>query len=88
MSTTKQFTNIKSGKRHQMDATARGYYDFRTTVVPQPNKSLSFDMRVYDGLNYAVDLSKNSVRPGEINFNGTVLPYLENNTLAKTIYCF
>ena len=88
MSTTKTFTNIKAGKRHQIDATARGYYDFRTTVVPQPNKSLSFDMRVYDGLNYAVDLSKNSVRPGEINFDGTVLPYVENNTLTKTNYCF
>ena len=88
MSTTKQFTNIKSGKRHQIDATARGYYDFRTTVVPQPSKSLSFDMRVYDGLKYDVDLSKNSVRPGEINFDGTVLPYIENNTLTKTNYCF
>ena len=88
MSTTKTFNNIKSGKRHQIDATARGYYDFRTTVIPQPSKSLSFDMRVYDGLNYAVDLSKNSVRPGEINFDGTVLPYVENNTLTKTNYCF
>ncbi len=88
MSTTKTFTNIKSGKRHQIDATARGYYDFRTTVVPQPNKPLSFDMRVYDGLNYAVDLSKNSVRAGEINFDGTILPYLENNTLEKINYCF
>lgn len=88
MSTTKTFNNIKSGKRHQIDATARGYYDFRTTVVPQPSKSLSFDMRVYDGLKYAVDLSKNSVRPGEINFDGTVLPYIENNTLTKTNYCF
>ena len=88
MSTTKTFTNIKSGKKHQIDATARGYYDFRTTVVPQPNKPLSYDMKVYDGLNYVVDLSKNSVRPGEINFNGTVLPYVENNTLVKTNYCF
>lgn len=88
MSTTKTFNNIKAGKRHQIDATARGYYDFRTTVVPQPNKSLSYDMKVYDGLNYVVDLSKNSVRPGEINFDGTVLPYLENNTLTKTNYCF
>ena len=88
MSTTKTFNNIKSGKRHQIDATARGYYDFRTTVVPQPNKPLSFDMRVYDGLKYDVDLSKNSVRPGEINFDGTVLPYVENNTLTKTNYCF
>ena len=88
MSTTKTFTNIKSGKRHQIDATARGYYDFRTTVVPQPNKPLSYNMKVYDGLNYAVDLSKNSVRPGEINFDGTVLPYIENNTLTKTNYCF
>lgn len=88
MSTTKQFTNIKAGKRHQIDATARGYYDFRTTVVPQPNKPLSYNMKVYDGLNYAVDLSKNSVRPGEINFDGTVLPYVENNTLTKTNYCF
>ena len=88
MSTTKTFTNIKAGKRHQIDATARGYYDFRTTVVPQPNKPLSYDMKVYDGLKYAVDLSKNSVRPGEINFDGTVLPYLENNKLTKTNYCF
>ena len=88
MSTTKQFTNIKAGKRHQIDATARGYYDFRTTVIPQPNKPLSYNMKVYDGLNYAVDLSKNSVRPGEINFDGTVLPYIENNTLLKTNYCF
>ena len=88
MSTTKTFNNIKSGKKHQIDATARGYYDFRTTVVPQPNKPLSYDMKVYDGLNYAVDLSKNSVRAGEINFDGTVLPYVENNTLAKTNYCF
>lgn len=88
MSTTKTFTNIKSGKKHQIDATARGYYDFRTTVVPQPNKPLSYDMKVYDGLNYVVDLSKNSVRPVEINFDGTVLPYLENNTLVKTNYCF
>lgn len=88
MSTTKTFTNIKSGKRHQIDATARGYYDFRTTVIPQPNKPLSYDMKVYDGLKYDVDLSKNSVRPGEINFDGTVLPYLENNTLVKTNYCF
>ena len=88
MSTTKTFNSIKSGKRHQIDATARGYYDFRTTVVPQPNKPLSYNMKVYDGLNYAVDLSKNSVRPGEINFDGTVLPYVENNTLTKTNYCF
>lgn len=88
MSTTKTFNNIKSGKRHQIDATARGYYDFRTTVIPQPNKPLSYDMKVYDGLNYAVDLSKNSVRAGEINFDGTVLPYIENNTLTKTNYCF
>ena len=88
MSTTKTFTNIKAGKRHQIDATARGYYDFRTTVIPQPNKPLSYNMKVYDGLNYAVDLSKNSVRPGEINFDGTVLPYIENNTLTKTNYCF
>lgn len=88
MSTTKTFNNIKSGKRHQIDATARGYYDFRTTVVPQPNKPLSYDMKVYDGLKYDVDLSKNSVRPGEINFDGTVLPYIENNTLTKTNYCF
>ena len=88
MSTTKQFINIKSGKRHQIDATARGYYDFRTTVIPQPNKPLSYDMKVYDGLKYDVDLSKNSVRPGEINFDGTVLPYVENNTLTKTNYCF
>ena len=88
MSTTKQFINIKSGKRHQIDATARGYYDFRTTVIPQPNKPLSYDMKVYDGLKYDVDLSKNSVRPGEINFDGTVLPYIENNTLTKTNYCF
>lgn len=88
MSTTKTFNNIKSGKRHQIDATARGYYDFRTTVVPQPNKPLSYDMKVYDGLKYDVDLSKNSVRPGEINFDGTVLPYVESNTLTKTNYCF
>lgn len=88
MSTTKTFNNIKSGKRHQIDATARGYYDFRTTVVPQPNKPLSYNMKVYDGLKYDVDLSKNSVRPGEINFDGTVLPYVENNTLTKTNYCF
>lgn len=88
MSTTKTFNNIKAGKRHQIDATARGYYDFRTTVVPQPNKPLSYDMKVYDGLKYAVDLSKNSLRPGEINFDGTVLPYVENNTLTKTNYCF
>ena len=88
MSTTKTFNNIKSGKRHQIDATARGYYDFRTTVVPQPNKPLSYNMKVYDGLKYDVDLSKNSVRPGEINFDGTVLPYIENNTLTKTNYCF
>lgn len=88
MSTTKTFNNIKSGKKHQIDATARGYYDFRTTVIPQPNKPLSYDMKVYDGLNYAVDLSKNSVRAGEINFDGTVLPYVENNTLTKTNYCF
>lgn len=88
MSTTKTFTNIKAGKRHQIDATARGYYDFRTTVVPQPNKPLSYNMKVYDGLKYDVDLSKNSVRPGEINFDGTVLPYVENNTLTKTNYCF
>lgn len=85
MSTTKTFTSIKAGKRHQIDATARGYYDFRTTVIPQPNKPLSYDVKVYDGLNYAVDLSKNSVRPGEINFDGTVLPYVENNTLTKII---
>ena len=88
MSTTKTFNNIKSGKRHQIDATARGYYDFRTTVIPQPNKPLSFDMRVYDGLKYDIDLSKNSVRPGEINFDGTILPYLENNKLTKTNYVF
>lgn len=88
MSTTKTFNNIKSGKKHQIDATARGYYDFRTTVVPQPNKPLSYDMKVYDGLNYAVDLSKNSVRAGEINFDNTILPYVENNTLTKTNYCF
>lgn len=88
MSTTKTFTNIKAGKRHQIDATARGYYDFRTTVVPQPNKPLSYNMKVYDGLKYDVDLSKNSVRPGEINFDGTVLPYVENNALTKTNYCF
>lgn len=88
MSTTKTFTNIKAGKRYQIDATARGYYDFRTTVVPQPNKPLSYNMKVYDGLNYAVDLSKNSVIPGEINFDGTVLPYVKNNTLTKTNYCF
>lgn len=88
MSTTKTFTNIKSGKRHQIDATARGYYDFRTTVIPQPNKPLSYDMKVYDGLKYDVDLSKNSVRPGEINFDGTILPYIENNKLTKTNYCF
>lgn len=88
MSTTKTFNNIKSGKIHQIDATARGYYDFRTTVVPQPNKPLSYDMKVYDGLKYDVDLSKNSVRPGEINFDGTILPYVENNTLTKTNYCF
>lgn len=88
MSTTKTFTKITSGKRYQIDANARGYYDFRTTVVPQPNKPLSYNMKVYDGLKYDVDLSKNSVRPGEINFDGTVLPYAENNNLSKTNYCF
>lgn len=88
MSTTKTFTNITSGKRYQIDATAQGYYDFRTTVVPQPNKPLSYTMKVYDGLNYTIDLSKNSVRLGEINFDDTILPYIENNTLTKTNYCF
>lgn len=90
MSTTKTFNNIKSGKRHQIDATARGYYDFRTTVVPQLNKPLSYDMKVYDGLNYAVDLSKNSVRAGEINFDGTILPYVnaQKQSLLTTNYCF
>lgn len=88
ISTTKTFTNIKAGKRYQINANARGYYDFRTIVVPQPNKPLSYNMKVYDGLKYDVDLSKNSVRPGEINFDGTVLPYVENNMLMKTNYCF
>lgn len=88
MSTTKTFDNIKSGQKYQLDAKARGYYDLRKTIVPQPNNPLSFNMKVYDGLNYEVDLSKNSVRSGEINFNDTILPYVENNTLNQTNYCF
>lgn len=88
MSTTKQFTNIKASSKYQIDAFARGYYDFRTTVVPQPNKPLSFDMKVYDGLNYTVDLIQNSVRPAEINFDGTILPQIDNNSLAETNYVF
>lgn len=88
MSTIKVFDEIKSGKLYQIDAIARGYYDFRAKVIPEVNTPLSYNMKVYDGLIYNVDLSKNSVRCGEINFNGTVLPYIEDNKLKQTDYCF
>lgn len=88
MSTIKVFDEIKSGKLYQIDAIARGYYDFRAKVIPEVNTPLSYNMKVYDGLIYNVDLSKNSVRCGEINFNSTVLPYIEDNKLKQTDYCF
>lgn len=82
--------DIRKYLQYQITAKARGYYDKSiTTIFTEDNPSLDLgELTPYDGLKYTVDLSKNSVRPGEINFDGTVLPYVENNTLTKTNYCF
>ncbi len=89
VSTTK---DIRKFLQYQITAKAKGYYDKSiTTTFTEDNPSLDLgELTPYDGLKYAVDLSKNSVRTGEINFDGTILPYVnaQKQSLLTTNYCF
>ena len=84
--------DIRKYLQYQITAKARGYYDKSiTTIFTEDNPSLDLgELTPYDGLKYTVDLSKNSVRPGEINFDGTILPYVnaQKQSLLTTNYCF
>lgn len=84
--------DIRKFLQYQITAKARGYYDKSiTTIFTEDNPSLDLgELTPYDGLKYAVDLSKNSVRAGEINFDGTILPYVnaQKQSLLTTNYCF
>lgn len=84
--------DIRKYLQYQITAKARGYYDKSiATIFTEDNPSLDLgELTPYDGLKYTVDLSKNSVRPGEINFDETILPYVntQKQSLLTTNYCF
>lgn len=84
--------DIRKFLQYQITAKSRGYYDKSiTTTFTEDNPSLDLgELTPYDGLKYTVDLSKNSVRVGEINFDGTILPYDNKlkQSLLTTNYCF
>lgn len=84
--------DVRKFLQYQITAKARGYYDKSiTTTFTEDNPSLDLgELTPYDGLKYSVDLSKNSVRAGEINFDGTILPYAntQKQSLLTTNYCF
>lgn len=84
--------DIRKFLQYQITAKARGYYDKSITATfTEDNPSLDLgELTPYDGLKYTVDLSKNSVRPGEINFDETILPYdnTQKKSLLTTNYCF
>lgn len=84
--------DIRKFLQYQITVKARGYYDKTiTTTFTEDNPSLDLGgLTPYDGLKYTVDLSKNSVKAGEINFDGTILPYAntQKQSLLTTNYYF